>query len=86
MVQDLLHPKPGYYVICKYDDKVWMAFISSYDEEFDDFKVKLLNLSGYSKYYCHPEIEDSCHLDKKYCENIDCFILKIRDSQDPILF
>ena len=37
VVQDLLHPKSGYYVICKYGDKVWVVFISSYDEEFDDF-------------------------------------------------
>ena len=48
MVQDLLYPKSGDYVICKYDDKVWVAFTSSYDEEFDDFKVKLLYPSGYN--------------------------------------
>ena len=65
MVQDLLHPKFGDYVICKYDDKVWVAFIGSYDEEFEDFKVKLLCPGEYNKYYCFPEIEDSCHLDKK---------------------
>ena len=29
VVQDLLHPKSGDYVICKYDDKVWVGFISS---------------------------------------------------------
>ena len=52
-------------VIYKYDDKVSMAFISSYDEKFDDFKVKLLYPSGYNEHYCYPEIEDSCHLDKK---------------------
>ena len=51
--------------LCKYDDKVWVAFISSYDKEFDYFKVKLLYLSGYNKYYCYFEIEDSCRLDKK---------------------
>ena len=61
----MLNPKCGDYVICKYDDKVWVAFISSYDEEFDDFKVKFLYPSGYNKYYYYPEIEDSCHLDKK---------------------
>ena len=65
VVQDLLHPRSDDYVICKYDDKVWVAFISSYDEEFDDFKVKLLCPSGYDKYYWYPEMEDSCHLDRK---------------------
>ena len=30
VVQGLLHPKSGDYVICKYDDKVGVAFISSY--------------------------------------------------------
>ena len=65
VVQDLLHPKSGDYVIYKYDDKVWVAFISSYDEEFDDFKVKFLYPSGYNKFYCYPEIEHSCYLDKK---------------------
>ena len=84
VVQDLLHSQSGDYVICKYDDKVWVAFISSYDEEIDDFKVKLLYPSGYNK-YCYPAIEDSFHLDKKYLENIGCSILKIRNSQDPIL-
>ena len=64
VVQDLFHPKSGDYVICKYDDKVWVAFISFYDEEFDDVKVKLYP-SGYNKYCRYPEIEDSCHLDKK---------------------
>ena len=29
MVQDLLHPKPGDYVVYKYDDKVWVAIINS---------------------------------------------------------
>ena len=42
-----------------------MAFISSFDEEFYDFKVKFFYPSGYNKYYCYPEIEHSCHLDKK---------------------
>ena len=51
MVQDLLRPKYGVYVICKYDDKVWVAFISSYNEEFYDFKVKFLYPSGHNKYY-----------------------------------
>ena len=64
VVQDLLHPKSGDYVICKYN-KVWVAFVSAYDKEFDDFKVKLLYPDGYNKYYCYPEIEDSCHADKK---------------------
>ena len=59
MVQDLLHPKPGVYVVCKYDNKVWVAIINSYDEEFDDFKVKFLYPSGYNKYYYYPKIEDS---------------------------
>ena len=81
----MFHPKSGDYVICKYVDKVWAAFISSYDEEFDDFKVELLYPSGYNKYYCYPKIEDSCHLDKNYRENIGSPILKIRNSQDPIL-
>ena len=58
MVQDLLHPKSGGYVICKYDDKVWVAFISTYDEEFYNFKVKFLYPSGHNKYYCYSEIED----------------------------
>ena len=68
MVQDLLNPKSGDYVICKYDDKVWMAIINSYNEEFDNFKVKFLYPSGYNKYsyYYYPEIEDSCHTNKKY--------------------
>ena len=85
VVQDLLQPKSGDYIICKYDGKVCVAFINSYNEEFDDFKVQLLYPSGYNKYYCYPEIEVSCHLDKKYLENIGCFILKIRNSQNPIL-
>ena len=29
LVQDLLHPKSGDYVTCKYDDKVWVAFMLS---------------------------------------------------------
>ena len=58
--------------------------LSSHDEEFDDFKVKLLYLSGYNK-YCYPEIEDSCIWTKKYLETIGCSILKIRNSQDLIL-
>ena len=62
-----------------------MTFITSCDEEFDDFKVKLLYPSGCNKHYCYPEIEDSCHLDKKYLENIGGSILKIRNSKDPIL-
>ena len=33
VVQDMLHSKSGDYAICKYNDKVWMAFISSYDED-----------------------------------------------------
>ena len=37
VVQDLLYPNSGDYVICKCDDKV----ISSYNKKFDDFKVKL---------------------------------------------
>ena len=49
VVQDLLHSKSGYYVICKYDHKVWVAFISFYDKEFDDFKVKLFHPSEYNK-------------------------------------
>ena len=57
--------------------KKFGAFISSYNEEFDDFKVKFLYPSGYNKYYCYPEIEDSCHLNKKYLENIGCSILKL---------
>ena len=70
MVQDLLHPKPGNYVVCKYDDKVWVAIINSYNEEFNDFKVKFLYPSGYNKYYYYPEIEDSCHLNIKYIVKI----------------
>ena len=50
VVQDLLDSKSGDYVICKYDDKVWVAFISSYNEEFDGFKVKLLYPIGYNCY------------------------------------
>ena len=50
VIQDLLHSKSGDYAICKYDDKVWVAFISSYNEKFDDFKVKLLYSSGYNCY------------------------------------
>ena len=65
VVHVLFHPKSGDYVSCKYDDKVWVAFISSYDEEFDDSIAKLVYPSGYNKYYSYPEIEDSCHLDKK---------------------
>ena len=74
------------YVICKYNDKVWVAFISSCDEEFDDFKDKFLYPSRYNTYYYYPEIEDTCHLDKKKNpENIGNSILKIRNSKDPIL-
>ena len=66
MVQDLLNPKPGDYVVCKYDDRVLVTIINSYDEEFHDFKVQFLYPSGYNKYYNYPEIKDSCHLNKKY--------------------
>ena len=85
MVQDLFYPKSGDYVISKYDDKVWVAFISSYDEEFDDFRVIFLYLNGHHKYYCYPEIEDSCHLDKKYLKKIGCSTLKVMNSEDPTL-
>ena len=53
----LLHPKSGDHVICKYDDKVWVAFICSYDEVFDDFKDKFWFPSGYNTYYCYPEMK-----------------------------
>ena len=66
MIQDLLHPKSGGYVICNYDDKVWVAFICSYNEELDDFKVKFLYLSGYNKYYCYSETKTLALWTKKY--------------------
>ena len=85
VVQDLLYLKFGDYVVCKYDDKVSVAFISSYDEEFDDFKVKFLDPSGHNKYYCYLEVEDFAISTKKYLENIGCSILRIRNSKKPIL-
>ena len=59
MVQDLLNPKFEDYVI-------WVAIINFYDEKFDDFKVKFLYPNGYNNYYYYLEIEDCCHLNKKY--------------------
>ena len=62
-----------------------MAFISSYDEEFNDFKAKLLYPSGYNKYYCYPETKDSCHLDKKNILKILAApSLKLGTQKDPI--
>ena len=37
--KDVLHPKPGDCVICKYDDKVWVAFISSYHKSLIILKL-----------------------------------------------
>lgn len=63
-------PKIGDYVVCSYNDKKWVGFILSYNEEFNDYEVDFLYPSGISEYYHYPEIRDKCHVINEKCLGI----------------
>ena len=59
---DPKHIKPGEYVGCIYNKKVWYGIVEEYCEEFDDFIVNFLHPSGSSgtSSYYYPSNKDSC--------------------------
>ena len=37
----------GNYVVCVYDDKIWIGLVNEYEEEFDDFLISFLYPQGF---------------------------------------
>lgn len=60
--QELLHPTLGSYIVCTYNEKKWIGFVESFEEEFNDYKINFLHPSDFRHYYYYPENKDSCYV------------------------
>ena len=55
----------GNYVVCVYDDEIWIGLVNEYEEEFDDFLISFLYPQGFSKQYKFPAFPDRCYVPKE---------------------
>ena len=57
-----LEVKIGNYVVCIYDDEIWIGSVNEYEEEFNDFLISFLYPQGFSKQYKFPAFPDRCYV------------------------
>eukprot|EP00795_Rhopilema_esculentum_P017067 gene17067-8583_t len=55
-----LQPKTANFVVCFYDDQLWIGLVEEENKENEDFKIKFMHPHLPSRSYSWPEQDDTC--------------------------